>query len=122
LPVTRFSRLTFGSGVDQFPRWTPDGRRITYSSTKDGPYQVYWKAADGSGSEDLLVKADVPGNFPRSWNPEGRVLLFQRGTSAGTNDLWAMSIDTGESHPYIATPANETLAQFLRTAGGWRIK
>jgi hypothetical protein len=33
-----------------------------------------------------------------------------------------MSIDTGESHPYIATPANETLAQFLRTAGGWRIK
>jgi eukaryotic-like serine/threonine-protein kinase len=106
------SRLTFGNGIDQYPRWTPDGRRIAYSSTKDGPYQVYWRPADGSGSEELLVKADTPGNFPLSWSPDGRLLLFRRGTSAGFNDLWVAAADGSDAHPYVATPANEGLAHF----------
>jgi Tol biopolymer transport system component len=107
------SRLSFGNGVDQSPRWTPDGRRIAYSSTQAGPYQVYWKAADGSGAEELLVKAEVPGQFPRSWSPDGRWLLFQRGTAAAANDLWVMAADGREKpHPFLATSANETWAQF----------
>jgi dipeptidyl aminopeptidase/acylaminoacyl peptidase len=108
-----FSRLSFGKGFDQFPRWTPDGRRIAYSSTQNGPYEVYWKAADGSGAEERLVKADVPGQFPRSWSPDGRWLLFQRGTTASANDLWVMSPDGREkARPFVATPANETAAEF----------
>jgi eukaryotic-like serine/threonine-protein kinase len=106
------SRLTFGSGFDQYPRWTPDGERIAYSSIRDGPYQVYWKAANGSGADELLIKAAVPGNFPRSWSPDGRLLLFQRGTSADSNDLWVAAADGSDAHPYVATPANEGLAQF----------
>jgi len=108
-----FSRLSFGKGIDQIPRWTPDGRRIAYSSTQAGPYQVYWKAADGSGTEELLVKAEVAGQFPRAWSPDGRWLLFQRGTAAAANDLWVMSADGHEkARAFIATPANETEADF----------
>jgi len=107
------SRLSFGKGVDQFPRWTPDGRRIAYSSSQAGPYQVYWKAADGSGAEELLVKAEVPGQFPRSWSVDGRWLLFQRGTAAASNDLWVMPADGREKpRAFLATPANETSAEF----------
>ena len=106
------SRLTFGDGIDQYPRWTPDGHRIAYSSTKDGPYQVYWKAADGSGGEDLLVKAELPGNFPKSFSPDGKWLLFQRGVSSGANDLWVTATDGSASRPFVATPGNEIDAQF----------
>ena len=45
------SRLTFDPTDDSEPLWTPDGRRIAFSSKRaDGNiYNIYWQAADGTG-------------------------------------------------------------------------
>ncbi len=31
------------------PVWTPDGKRIAFCSDKEGPTNIYWQLADGSG-------------------------------------------------------------------------
>ena len=48
-----WSRLTT-SGINNRPIWTPDGRRLIYSSNDD----LWWIAADGSGRPESLLVAN----------------------------------------------------------------
>src|SRR4029077_1565402 len=37
-------RLTFETGVDTFPVWTPNGQRIVFASQSGGALNLWWKA------------------------------------------------------------------------------
>ena len=66
-------RLTY-DGDNFAPVWTPDGNRLTFSSNRHGPCQIFEQALDAP-EPTLLVGGDhdlVPG----SWSPGGRQLLF----------------------------------------------
>ena len=43
------TRLTYSDTYDVAPVWSPDGRRIAFSSERDGNPEVYVMNADGSG-------------------------------------------------------------------------
>ena len=53
VPQRTWSRLTT-SGINNRPVWTPDGRRLVYSSNDD----LWWIAADGSGRPESLLVAN----------------------------------------------------------------
>jgi TolB protein len=55
------TRLTFGPGSQSNPVWSPDGMTIFYESNMNGPPHIYAKAADGSGSERLILDE---GSYP----------------------------------------------------------
>jgi dipeptidyl aminopeptidase/acylaminoacyl peptidase len=58
------SRLTLNATQDNTaPVWSPDGRRIAYSSQRQGVSAIYSKASDGSGDEEKLL--DSPPQFPK---------------------------------------------------------
>ncbi len=57
------------------PFWTPDSKRIVYSSFRAGRYGMYWKPADGSGPEEQLTSSENP-QLGGSWSPDSRVLVF----------------------------------------------
>ena len=46
-------RLTHDSAVDEFPDWSPDGRQISFTSTRDGKSDIYVMNADGSNQHRL---------------------------------------------------------------------
>jgi Tol biopolymer transport system component len=53
----------------------PDGQRIVVLSNKEGPNNVFWQRADGSGSlERLTTSQDL--QVPSSWSPGGQALAF----------------------------------------------
>jgi tricorn protease len=55
------TRLTFGAKTDENPVWSPNGRRIAFSSNRDGRfYQLYWKDSSGAGAEERLTFGDRP--------------------------------------------------------------
>lgn len=60
------SRLTFGPEADRFPFWTPDGRRIVWSSGSE----LVWKPADGTGQVERLATSESP-LFPSAWSRDG---------------------------------------------------
>jgi serine/threonine-protein kinase len=70
------TRLTFGPAADGTPVWSPDGRRIAFASQRKGPYNVYWQAADGSGSAQPIAPAPQ-GQLPASFSADGRQLVIQ---------------------------------------------
>ena len=83
-----WTRLTF-DGSSSFPLWTPDGRRLTFSSGKAGPYNIYWKTTDGNGPEERLLGAERS-NYPFSWSPDGRVLAFVSLSAETAQDIWLL--------------------------------
>ena len=103
---TQIQQLTF-EGDSQRPVWTPDSRRITFSSDRDGTMSLYEVPADGSGVPERLTTAEE-GTFhwPTSWSPDGQTLLFnvQNGTSGADWDIWTLSASGRETHSLHATP------------------
>jgi Tol biopolymer transport system component len=54
------TKLT-SDGSNQFPIWSPDGKRLTYRATRAGTRNIFWRMADGSGTESpCLYQVDKP--------------------------------------------------------------
>ena len=107
-----FTRLTF-EGNNSWPVWTPDGKRVTYASNRSEPWHLFWKLADGSGNEEMLLARPSGDQEPYSWSPDGKVLAYQEAGPSTQQDIWVLSID-GEhrSRPFLQTPASEQDASF----------
>jgi len=109
------SRFTFGafgaSGV-----WSADGHRIAFQAELHAHVDLYQKASDGTGNEELLY-ADEATKTPLSWAPDGRFLLFFRIDPAlhTQRDIWLLRLEpasNSKAEPWLATPFNERFAKF----------
>ena len=112
------TRLTFGTGNNIQPIWTPDGKRITFISDRQGSEDLFWMPADRSSSADLLVEGwHYP--IPTSWTPDGSVLAFtETGPDTGL-DIWTLSLQgEREPEPFLRSVFHEDGAVFSPD-GGW---
>jgi Tol biopolymer transport system component len=71
-----FSRLTSDAANETRPVWSPDGDWIAFASDRGGAENIYRKRANGSGTEELLLKTEAI--VPSAWLPDGSALLYQR--------------------------------------------
>ncbi|HTH23554.1 MAG TPA: DPP IV N-terminal domain-containing protein [Vicinamibacterales bacterium] len=71
----RVSQLTSGRDHhDQHPKWSPDGRRISFVSSRGGNFDLYVMNADGT---NVTRVTDHPANdFDPIWMPDGLSLIF----------------------------------------------
>ena len=75
------TRFTFDSGLDSYPRWSPDGNRVVFASQRGGNAALYQKLSNGGSEDELLFKTDYEVR-PLSWSGDGRFLLFGGGSIA----------------------------------------
>ena len=93
------TRFTAGAGVDSFPVWSVDDKRLFYSSQRNSAGNLYSQATDGS--RDVLRLTDSP-NLQASTgvSPDGGLVIF---TEAG--DVMQMPLDgSGQVTPLLRTP------------------
>ena len=100
------TRITFGDGEDQSPVWSPDGRFIYYSTTRESRAIIARRPADGSGGEEeVLVRPSS--TYPGSIAPDGKTMTYMENVS-GQYDLWMAPLDgPGEPRPWSVGPAFE---------------
>jgi Tol biopolymer transport system component len=93
------SRFTFDPAADLNPLFSPDGRRIVYTSRTKGQADLFVKDASGTReAEPLLVDAEE--KFVSDWSPDGRHILFTKRGSGDTSwDVWALPLD-GDRKPF----------------------
>src|SRR6188472_905822 len=71
----RVTQLTSGANHhDQHPKWSPDGRRLSFVSSRGGNFDLYVMDANGS---NVTRVTDHPANdFDPMWMPDGQSLVF----------------------------------------------
>jgi eukaryotic-like serine/threonine-protein kinase len=69
------TRLTFDPAHDSNPLWSPDGSRIAFASTRGNSFGLYQKNSDGTGDDDLLLKAGSS-VLLEDWSLDGRFLVY----------------------------------------------
>jgi eukaryotic-like serine/threonine-protein kinase len=121
------TRLTFEGSANFNPAWTADGKRITFDSNKEGPLNIFWQLADGSGSMQRLTTSPYI-NAPMSWSSDGQLLTFTEVNPTTGLDVWVLrmadpSASSGQApspgsgqarsvQPFLRTPFNEGAARF----------
>jgi serine/threonine protein kinase/Tol biopolymer transport system component len=106
------TRWTFTGADNRTGIWTPDGKRIAFLSNKDGPQNIYWQRADGSGGLERLTTSQYL-QAPSSWSPDGQALAFLQVSSAPTGfDIWVLQMGDHKAQPFVQTPFTETAPVF----------
>ena len=103
------TRLTFDAALDQYPVWTPDGRRVAFSSARDGAPNVYWKAANGTGAVERLSESDNRQD-PYAFTPDGSQLVIREASPDQADNLRVVSLE-GSEEPLLATEFSERNAE-----------
>ena len=71
-------QLTKEPGINRAPRWSPDGNRIAFESTRDqsadNQRDIYIMNADGSNVQRITAEAGWQGG--PAWSPDGTKLVF----------------------------------------------
>lgn len=103
-------KLTFGPSLHQAPVWSPDGKRILYSSNAKLGFHLYLKNADGSGSEEEVPEVGLGAGLQANawdWSGDGKYALFSKG-----NELWHLSWLERVAKPLLQAKWTVRNAQF----------
>jgi predicted Ser/Thr protein kinase len=106
-----YNRFTVDAAADNFPVWSPDGAWIAFASDRKGPYDLYRKPSNGTGTAELLLES-ARTKSPLDWSSDGRFVLI-RDSGRSDYDLTALPL-FGEGKPIaVATTSfDEREGQF----------
>ena len=105
-PSTVPTRLTATSFPEADPVWSPDSRRIAFSSNRDGTWRIYLMDADGTDVTQL--NAGVGNALDPAWSPDGTSIAFVS-TRSGNFDIWVVNVN-GSGLKRLTTDSNLDLA------------
>ena len=104
------ARLTSHPGLEQFPKFSPDGKWIAFTGQYDGDEQVYVVPAEGGVPRQLTFYPARGPNAPRNgwdnqvmgWTRDGKSVLFNTirdGGGAARRNLYTVPADGGHETP-----------------------
>ncbi len=94
-------RLTDNAARDQFPRFSPDGQWIAFSSNREGNYDVY--VVPAAGGEPRQLTFHTANDEVVGWTRDGKRIIFSsaRGNGAFPTvaTLWEVPVEGGIERP-----------------------
>ena len=101
------TQLTTHFTDDSDPSWSPDGRRIAFTSDRDpgGDTDIYVIDADGSNLTRLITHR--ASDSKPAWSPDGRHIAFVS-RRAGYPNIFVMNADGSSQINLTPDPGNKT--------------
>ena len=103
--LPKLSQITFTESIEQYPAWSPEGKRFAFSREELGIRSVFLKDVD-SGEEARLTAGKYDDIQP-VWSPDARTLLFVRSRQPDAKlepgdvfglfldgDIWSIDLET----------------------------
>ena len=101
------TRLTFDPENDWSPYWSPDDRRVYFSSSRTGKTDVFSKSSSGTG-KDEPVYAGPNADFVWSVSADGVTAWVSTFPPKLGTDVMRLDLKTGQASVFLSTPFNET--------------
>jgi Tol biopolymer transport system component len=97
------NKLTLDPAVDRNPLWSPDGKRIVFSSGRAGALdRIFLRSSVSIGADDPL-STETPGtagDVADDWSRDGKYIVFLRYAPNSLNlDIWVKPM-TGDGKPF----------------------
>jgi serine/threonine-protein kinase len=101
------TRLTSDPGLENYPVWAPDGRRVFFSSDIDNARNLFVQAESIGAITRLTESAST--QYPTSISPDGRRLVFtQLAPATSASDVMQLELEGAHSvTPLVETPFDE---------------
>jgi TolB protein len=103
-------RRKFASGELSELSWSPDGRRLAYTSRQHGQPEVYVANADGTRAQRLWRNRVE--DFGPTWSPDGTRILYTHGTDEA-HQVYVMNAD-GSAKTNLSRNRNDEWATSWR--------
>lgn len=101
------TRIADGLPFETQPRFSPDGKRIAFTSDRGGGDNIWIMNADGSDKRQMS-KEDFRLLNQASWSPDGRFIAakkhFTTGRSLGTGEVWLYHVSGGAGVQLVKKP------------------
>ena len=140
-------RITAHQGLEEFPKFSPDGKYIAFTGQYDGSDQVYVVSSDGGEPKRLTYYPTVAGAPRRGvdaqvlgWTPDGKQVMFRSKRDSDEVDsltnIYLVSVDGGlptrigvpvagagdlspDGKKLVYSPLFRAFRHWKRYEGGW---
>jgi dipeptidyl aminopeptidase/acylaminoacyl peptidase len=95
--------------------WSPKGDRIAFSMQlpSTNVSLLYIRAADGSGSDQLLVGGEGMHKWCPTWSPDGKTIVYHNNDlTTMPRDIMFVDLASKKTDYLVQTPATEALPRF----------
>ena len=109
MPITGGTptRIAEGLPYETQPRFSPDGKRIAFTSDRGGGDNIWIMNRDGSDKRQFTNESFRLLNQP-SWSPDGQFIVakkhFTTGRSLGTGEVWMYHVSGGDGVLLVKRP------------------
>ena len=97
-------RVTDNRFDDDWPVYSPDGKRIAFQSDRDGSPQIYLMNADGTHLERLSNNGFI--EMHPAWSPDGKQVMFISDRD-GNQEIYKMNTDGSAQTRLTTSPYKE---------------
>ncbi|MEH6716964.1 MAG: amidohydrolase family protein [Parasphingorhabdus flavimaris] len=103
-------RIAEGLAWEVQPRFSPDGKRIAFTSDRGGGDNIWIMNRDGSDKKQVTKEEFRLLNQP-SWSPDGRYIVakkhFTTSRSLGTGEIWVYHVSGGGGVQLVKKPGDK---------------
>lgn len=97
------TQLTDDGGVDDYPTWSPDGKKIAFISDRTKDVEIYTINVDGSGVKQLTDERGE--DWMPDWSPDNKHIAFSS-VRSGDWEIYVMDAD-GENVKQLTNEPGE---------------